>query len=165
MKRWQDGFGSDAFLQLHGRLRAGSRMVRPSAARVPRLHALIRCTVFALAASIAGHAGWSQQSVRLVPSISRFAGDGTSNPTSDVIAKANSIPLSAPTSVTADSVGNVYIADTGDNCIRRVDTAGNMTVLVGQPTSGSDTCQNASSVTASAPASGVLQPSAVAVDA
>lgn len=161
MTGWQDGFGSDAFLLLRRRLRTGSQRLRPGAAQLSHLHAWVRGTVVAVAVAMAGHAALAQ-SVRLVPSISRFAGDGTSSATFD-LGPANTTPLSAPTYVTAAGSGEVYIADSGDNCIRHVDTAGNMTVAAGQPVSGGgDTCQNASSVT-TAYATGLLQPSGVAI--
>lgn len=157
MNRWQDGFGSDVLLRLRGRLLTGSQMLRTT-----HLHAFCRSTVLVVAAAAAGHAALAQ-SIRLVPSISRFAGDGTNTGTSNIGA-ATTIPLNAPTYVAADPSGNIYIADTGDNCIRRVDTTGNMTVAVGQPTTGSDTCQNASSVTG-AYTTGVLQPSGLVFNA
>jgi sugar lactone lactonase YvrE len=137
MKRLQGGFGIGALLWLRG-------------------------TVLVVAVSLAGQAGLAQ-SVRLVPSTARFAGDGTGNPTSDGPGLATTIPLTAPTYVASDLSGNVYVADTGNNCIRRVDTAGNMFVAAGQPASGSDTCQNAGSVTTYT--TGVLHPSGLALDA
>jgi sugar lactone lactonase YvrE len=124
----------------------------------------LRGALFVLAACVAVQAAMAQ-SVRLVPSTSRFAGDGTGNPTSDGPGVATTIPLTAPTYVTSDSSGNIYIADTGNNCIRRVDTTGTLSIVAGQPTAGSDTCQNASSVTAADFTTGVLRPSGVALDA
>jgi sugar lactone lactonase YvrE len=137
MKRLQGGFGIGALVWLRG-------------------------AVFVLAASVAAQAGMAQ-SVRLVPSTSRFAGDGTSNPTSDGPGLATTIPLTAPTYVASDISGNIYVADTGNNCIRRVNTNRNMVVEAGQPTGGGDTCQNASSVTADY-TTGVLRPSGVALN-
>ena len=101
------------------------------------------------------------QSLRLVPSTVRFAGDGSSGATSD-IGTANTIPLNSPTYAAADVTGNVYISDAGNNCVRRVDTTGTMTVAVGQPAGATDTCQNGSGVTTYA--TGVLNPSGIAVD-
>jgi hypothetical protein len=41
--------------------------------------------------------------------------------------------LFQPTSVALDSSGNIYIADAGNNVIRKVDPSGNMTVIAGVP--------------------------------
>jgi sugar lactone lactonase YvrE len=121
----------------------------------------LRGAVFVLAACVAAQAGIAQ-SVRLVPSTSRFAGDGTGNPTNDGPGTATTIPLTAPTYVASDVSGNIYISDTGNNCIRRVDTSGQMTVVVGQPTGSGDTCLGTVSAD---PATGVSNPTGVALDA
>ena len=121
MKRWQGRFGVGALV-------------------------LLRMAVLVVAAGLAAHTGVAQ-SVRLVPSTSRFAGDGTGNPTGDGPGLATTIPLTAPTYVASDVSGNIYISDTGNNCIRRVDTSRTMFVEAGQPTGSGDTCQNAASVT------------------
>lgn len=39
--------------------------------------------------------------------------------------------FSSPRDVAVDNAGNVYVADTGNNCIRKIDTAGNVTILAG----------------------------------
>jgi hypothetical protein len=121
-----------------------------------------RGIVLALAASLAAAAGIAQ-SVRLVPTADRFAGTGTAQDSGP----ANTTILNGPTYVTADVSGNVYIADSANNCVRRADSTNthNMTVAAGQPVGGgSDTCQNPASVTATDPATGVLNPSGVAAD-
>lgn len=46
-------------------------------------------------------------------------------------AAATSAELNSPRSAVSDSYGNIYIADTGDNKIREVDTSGNIQTLVG----------------------------------
>lgn len=130
---------------------------------VSGIGALVWLRGMALLAAVCVTAGTGlAQSVRLVPSTTRFAGDGSSGATSDQ-GTANTIPLNAPTYAAADLSGNVYISDTGNNCIRRVDATGYMTVAVGQPAGASDTCQNASSVT-STYTTGVLKPSGLAVN-
>jgi sugar lactone lactonase YvrE len=139
MKRLQGGFGIGALVWL-------------------------RMAVLLAAAGLAAHASGAQ-SVRLVPSTSRFAGDGSSNPTSDGPGLATTIPLTAPTYVASDISGNIYVADTGNNCIRRIDTSRNMFVEAGQPTGGADTCQDAASVTAADYTTGVLRPSGIALNA
>ena len=135
MKRLQGGFGIGALVWLRG-------------------------AVLVVAACLAANAGMAQ-SIRLVPSTERFA--GVANPTlpSDD-GLAPTVPLNAPADVASDVSGNIYIADTGNNCVRRVDTSGNMTVVVGQPTGSGDTCLTAGSVTAD-PATGVLIPSGLAL--
>ncbi len=135
MKRLQGGFGIGALVWVRG-------------------------AAFVLAACMAAHAG-SAQSVRLVPSSARFAGDGTSNPTNDGPGNAITIPLTAPSFVASDLSGNIYISDAGNNCIRRVDDNGVMTVLVGE--GAGETCTAAGSVTTYT--TGVLNPSGLALDA
>ncbi len=140
MKRLRGGFGSSAHLWLRG-------------------------TVLLVAATLAAHAGMAQ-SIRLVPSTVRFAGSPPSGPqggTNQDDGPAASTRINGPTYVTSDIAGDIYIADTGNNCIRRVDTAGNMTVAVGQSTGGgSDTCQ--SQTPPSDYTAGLLNPSGVALD-
>ncbi len=50
---------------------------------------------------------------------------------------ATSAQLSSPRGVAVDSAGNLYIADTSNNRIRKVDTAGMITTVVGDGTKGS----------------------------
>ena len=45
--------------------------------------------------------------------------------------KANALPMWNPFDVAVDAQGNVYIADTNDNIIQKVDTSGNITVVAG----------------------------------
>src|ERR1700756_1556753 len=123
----------------------------------------LRVALLVVAACLAGRTSVAQ-SLRLVPSTSRFAGDGTSNSTTDGPGLATTIPLTAPAYVASDLSGNIYVADTGNNCIRRIDVSGAMFVEAGQPSSGSDTCQNAASVTSDY-TTGMLHPSGVAVNA
>jgi sugar lactone lactonase YvrE len=53
-----------------------------------------------------------------------YAGDG---------GPANQATLSNPEGVTADPQGNVYIADTNNNVVRKVDTTGTITLFAGTP--------------------------------
>jgi sugar lactone lactonase YvrE len=46
---------------------------------------------------------------------------------------AVSAVLSSPSDVAVDSEGNLFIADSGNHCIRRVDANGIITTLIGQP--------------------------------
>ncbi len=41
-----------------------------------------------------------------------------------------------PSAVAVDGSGNVYVADTGNNCIRKITPDGQVTTLAGSPTSG-----------------------------
>jgi serine/threonine-protein kinase len=65
--------------------------------------------------------------------------------------------FSAPTSVAVDAVGNVYVADSGNNLIRMVTPAGEVSTLAGTGTAGS--------VNGSASTASFSTPSGVAVDA
>jgi len=62
--------------------------------------------------------------------ITTIAGDGSQGFTQDGI-KATTSSLSSPCSVWVDSSGNVYIADTGNNVIRMVNTKGIISTVAG----------------------------------
>jgi hypothetical protein len=49
---------------------------------------------------------------------------------------ADTALLNTPSSVCVDGIGNVYIADTYNNCIRKVDTVGKIYTIAGNGTSG-----------------------------
>ena len=63
--------------------------------------------------------------------ISTFAGTGTAGYSGDG-GPATSAQLSSPMDVLVDGAGFVYIADTGNNVVRMVDTSGNISTYVGQ---------------------------------
>lgn len=67
--------------------------------------------------------------------ISTIAGDGTAGFAGDGGA-ATAASLSAPRGVFVDGAGNIYIADSGNNRIRKVDTAGNISTVAGGGTGG-----------------------------
>ena len=68
--------------------------------------------------------------------ISTFAGNGTAGYAGDNVA-ATSTSLSTPYGVAVDGMGNVYIADYGNNRIRKVDgTTGIITTIAGTGVSG-----------------------------
>jgi len=69
--------------------------------------------------------------------ISTFAGSGTAGYSGDG-GQATSAGLYAPTGLTLDSAGNVYIADTADSLVRKVDKNGIITSYIGGtgPTAG-----------------------------
>ena len=68
--------------------------------------------------------------------ISTVAGGGSIGPTAGTYSgdggPATQANLSRPSDVVVDAEGNLYIADTGNHCIRRVDTTGTITTLVGR---------------------------------
>lgn len=71
--------------------------------------------------------------------ISTIAGTGQAGYNGDNIAATNAL-LSSPCDVKVDSKGNIYIADTGNNRIRRVSPGGTITTVAGdgQPGRGPD---------------------------
>jgi sugar lactone lactonase YvrE len=62
--------------------------------------------------------------------ISTFAGNGTAGFAGDN-GPATAAELASPDGVAVDALGNVYIADTGNNVIRRVSTSGVITTVAG----------------------------------
>ena len=67
--------------------------------------------------------------------ISTLAGNGTRGYSGDGGVATSGI-LDNPIGVAVDSVGNVYIADTGNESIRKVDVLGNISTLAGNGISG-----------------------------
>lgn len=109
-----------------------------------RRSSLTRGGMFGLLVAFAmGIACWTAQAqnVQFLPNITTVAGSGTAGYTGDGgSALAAKISSSAVAAVT-DSYGNIYIADQGNNVIRRVDAAtGIITTVVG---GGSGTCATA----------------------
>src|ERR1035438_6215997 len=49
---------------------------------------------------------------------------------------ANTLPMLAPFGVTVDSTGTLYVAESGTNRIRKIDTAGNITTAIGDGIQG-----------------------------
>jgi DNA-binding beta-propeller fold protein YncE len=75
----------------------------------------------------------SNNRVRKVDStgnITTVAGGGTGNAPTDGILATNAI-LSGPRCVSLDNLGNLFIADTGNNAIRKVDANGIITTIAG----------------------------------
>lgn len=64
--------------------------------------------------------------------ITTVAGDGTSGSSGDG-GPATAARLSGPGSVAFDSSGNMYIADSGNVCVRKVDTDGVITTVANDP--------------------------------
>ena len=67
--------------------------------------------------------------------ITTIAGDGTFGFGGDG-GPASAARLNSPDGVAVDGAGNIYIADHGNNRIRRVDTSGTITTVAGDGTSG-----------------------------
>jgi sugar lactone lactonase YvrE len=67
--------------------------------------------------------------------ISTFAGTGIAGFSGDGAA-ATSAELNGPTGVTLDASGNVYIADYGNNCIRKINSGGIISTIAGNGTAG-----------------------------
>ena len=67
--------------------------------------------------------------------ITTVAGNGTASYSGDG-GQATNATLNEPSGVTIDSSGNLYIADTGNNLIRKVNTSGIISTVVGNGTHG-----------------------------
>ncbi len=83
--------------------------------------------------------------VHAADSITTIAGDGTSGYAGDGKDAAKDGRLNTPSDILIGPTGNVYIVDTNNHILRRVDNTGILTTLAGQPqTAGySDTTQPA----------------------
>jgi sugar lactone lactonase YvrE len=96
---------------------------------------------------------------------SRYAGSSTAtNLYSGDTGSASSTSLNAPSYAVFDSTGNLYVSDTANNCVRRIDTSGNITTVAGLRVSGApDTCNTLANPTPAA-AQGLLHPTGLAID-
>ena len=90
--------------------------------------------------------------------ISTVAGNGVSGYTGDY-GMATAATLNAPYGVAVDGIGNIYIADHGNNVIRKVNTSGIITTVVGTGVTGF------SGDGGPATSAQITTPSAVTVDA
>ena len=103
------------------------------------------------------------QAVTMVQSSARSAGSSAAGFNGDFGA-ATTVNLSNPSYIVFDSNGNQFVSDTLNNCVRKIDTAGNITTVAGLAVSGqSDTC-NSSSTPRRLPAQGLYQPTGLAID-
>ena len=96
---------------------------------------------------------------------SRYAGNstGTSVFAGDT-GSAASVSLNAPSYSVFDSLGNLFVADTGNNCVRKISTSGAITTVAGLRVSGAaDTCNTATNPTPTA-TQGLLRPTGLAID-
>jgi len=98
-----------------------------------------------------------------VQSGTRYAGTITPGFNGD-FGSATTVSLNTPSYIVFDSHGNQYISDTQNNCVRKIDTSGSMSTLVGLAVSGKgDTCSISSNSTPT-PTQGLYQPTGLAVD-
>jgi hypothetical protein len=103
------------------------------------------------------------QTLTLVQSGTRYAGTITPGFNGDFGA-ATTVSLNTPSYIVLDSNGNQYISDTLNNCVRKIDTSGSMSTLVGLGVSGKgDTCSTSTNSTPT-PSQGLYQPTGLAVD-
>ena len=117
-----------------------------------------RCSaacIFAIAA-LPGFAIPATPAVVQVPSVTRIAGTAAPGYNTD-FGTATSVNLNAPTFSVFDSVGNLYISDAANNCVRRIDPSGIVSTVAGLVQSGlGDTCNSTLNSTPKAIAKGLL---------
>jgi uncharacterized protein (TIGR03437 family) len=89
--------------------------------------------------------------------INTVAGNGTSGYSGDNAAAINA-ELSRPSSIALDSSGNLYIADTANNVIRKVTTSGTISTYAGNNTNGYSGDGGQANVAA------LNQPTSIAID-
>src|ERR1700733_3733590 len=122
------------------------------------LSARVVLIAFAFVPSVA-----SPQALTLVQSGTRYAGTITPGFNGD-FGPATTVSLNTPSYIVFDSNGNQYLSDTLNNCVRKIDTSGSMSTLVGLAVSGKgDTCSTSSNSTPT-PSQGLYQPTGLAVD-
>jgi sugar lactone lactonase YvrE len=117
--------GVDANLSGDGGLATNTQLVAPSGIAVDRGGTLY----------IADAGTNTVRAVDRVGIIHTLAGNGAAEYTGDE-GPATAAALSAPQGVAIDLAGNVYIADTGNNVVRRVDASGNIHTFAGTDTPG-----------------------------
>lgn len=105
------------------------------------------------------------QAVSLTLSATKAAGTDSSGTQlfNQDFGPATTVALNTPNFAAFDSLGNMYFSDTNNNCVRRMDTAGNISTVAGLAVSGQgDTCNTASNATPT-PSQGLLSPTGIAV--
>ena len=65
--------------------------------------------------------------------VTSFAGSGVGG---DADGPAGVAEFSSPRGLAVDSAGNVYVADSGNNRVKKIDPGGNVTTLAGDGTPG-----------------------------
>src|ERR1700678_2346994 len=133
-----------------------------SSMRVNRLSGVLFNLVSFVASTLAPTFAYSQ-ALTLLQSGTRYAGIITPGFNGD-FGSATTVSLNAPSYIVFDSNGNQYISDTQNNCVRKIDTSGSMSTVVGLAVSGQgDTCNTSSNATPT-PSQGLYQPTGLAVD-
>jgi sugar lactone lactonase YvrE len=100
----------------------------------PSSHKLFSC--FGALLVLLAATGAVQAQMQLIPGIATIAGNGTAGYIGDGGA-AGSSQLNGPTRIASDPAGNLYIADTGNNVVRRVDfVTGVIATVAGNGTAG-----------------------------
>ena len=84
---------------------------------------------------IADYSANRVRKINKVGIITTFAGNGGLGHSGDG-GPATAAHFTAPIGVACDSIGNVYISDDHNNCIRKVNSAGIITTIAGDTTSG-----------------------------
>ena len=105
------------------------------------------------------------QAVTMVQSSARSAGSSAFGYNGD-FGPATTVNLSNPSYMVFDSNGNQFVSDTLNNCVRKIDTAGNITTVAGLAVGGqSDTCNTALNATPPPTATqGLYQPTGLVID-
>jgi sugar lactone lactonase YvrE len=135
----------------------------------PRLSNLRAFPVLLLVAtSILSPLSVHGQFATLLDTTSRYAGGSSGSPVfngdggSGILATATD--LNVPTDVVFDSVGNLYISDAQNNCVRKVTPAGAISTVAGlRVNGGPDTCNTADGI-ALDPVAGLEDPLGLAID-
>lgn len=119
----------------------------------------LACLAAFILTPVLGHS----QALTLVQSTTRYAGTGTAGYSSDY-APATTVLLNGPSYIAFDSNGNQYLSDTLNNCVRKIDTSGQMSTVVGLhvPNEG-DTCSTVANPDPTA-ALGLYHPTGIAID-
>jgi sugar lactone lactonase YvrE len=126
-------------------------------------HVRVLLNVFSFAASALAPTLAQSQALIPVQSGTRYAGTITPGFNGD-FGSATTVSLNTPSYIVFDSHGNQYISDTLNNCVRKIDTSGSMSTVVGLAVSGQgDTCSTSSNTTPT-PSQGLYQPTGLAID-
>ena len=121
--------------------------------------------VIALALCIFAPAVARAQFATFTPTATKLVGTGTGGYTGDSGTSSSAIELNGPTYLAFDSLGDMYISDTLNNCVRKVDTSGNITTVAGLIVAGQgDTCNTATNATPTS-TQGLLQPTGIVLAA
>jgi hypothetical protein len=96
---------------------------------------------------------------------SRYAGNSTGTAVfNGDSGTASATSLNTPSFAMFDSLGNLFVSDTANNCVRRITPAGIITTVAGlRVPGGVDTCNTLTDATPTA-AQGLLRPTGLAID-